>query len=104
MRCPICLEPWETDTLHDMIAEAHPDKPWYDKDRNYNDKLYSKFFKEAHTEFQKKGCEYFGTSHGDINPSAEQKAIVAIAYEIMGDDVDGIESALDDAEWLGFLD
>lgn len=29
IRCPVCTEPWEIDTLHAEVEKRFPNKPWY---------------------------------------------------------------------------
>lgn len=80
IRCPKCGEPWDIDELHELD----------DMD-----------FKTAYRKFQKVGCEVFDTDHGEVNETAA--ALAQAAYEVLGDDVDGAASMLDDAQSMGMM-
>jgi len=95
-----CGEPWDLDCLHDWVAENFDESEWkptgkYEQDR------YEKLFDKARAEFRAKGCEMFGTSHSDCSP--ERGQVFAIADELMGDDVDGAISMMEDAEAIGLF-
>lgn len=85
IRCPICGEPWDIESLHD---EAE----WLDETF---DKVRKRFYSD--------GCgKVFGV------PSCERSTdnaatIAALAYDLMGDDVDGIASMLEDADFMGLI-
>ena len=79
--CPKCSEPWDNDTLHEMVEEgAFP---------NYD---------AAAKDFRKNGCETFGSSHNAAlakgRPFAAQAA--SALYDILGDDMDGAAAMLED--------
>lgn len=82
--CPKCSEPWEIDTLHDVADEQ------------------GSSFGEVREDFYRRGCAAIGTrcnpaTVGDASPA------IAAAYDLLGDDVDGAASMLEDAEHLGLL-
>ena len=84
IRCPICGEPWEIETLHD---EADWTNETFDKVRK---------------RFYSDGCgKVFGVSCERSNDNAA--TLAALAHEVMGDDVDGIASMLEDAEYMGLI-
>lgn len=91
MRCPICSEPWELDSLHDLVAERNGDlgpelrRP------------YEVEFDEVRRDFTKRGCKAFGARHNDTTASP----LVGEVYALLGDDIDGAISLLEDAEALG---
>jgi hypothetical protein len=61
-------------------------------------------YSEANLKWQREGCEAIGAQHGDMGTWGSNAAMVAsLAYEIMGDDVDGIASMMEDAELFGIL-
>lgn len=97
LTCPVCGEPWEFDSLHDETAyrsEAITPAP----------EPYSATFDRVRAEFQREGCEAlksFGASHGPIQQNRAD--VAALAYELMGDDLDGAASMLDDADFLGLM-
>jgi hypothetical protein len=75
--CGTCGEPWEIDTVHEIAEE-------------------NKFsFNEALSFFNDKGCESLGCKHNDSINLGRAQAFSAL-YDIMGDDVDGIASMLED--------
>lgn len=83
--CPRCAEPWNTDELHYLAEELETT------------------FSDIVTQFGIKGCEVIPEqSHNQHAQLDNQRALVAaIAYEVMGDDVDGIAAMMEDAEALG---
>lgn len=83
IRCPICGEPWDMDELHDLIPDECED------------------YHKAVSLFQAKGCEAFGCSHGVVDKGAA--SLSSMLFDVFGDDVDGIASELDDAEFLGLI-
>lgn len=92
--CPICLEPWDNDTLHDVADEAAFD----------NDTERDSYAKVAAL-FRTKGCgvAFFGTGyqHGHCRPPEPQddgfeRSAVGIIYELLGDDMDGAASMMED--------
>lgn len=86
--CPQCAEPWENDCLHD---EAD------DRGTTYT---------EVMREFQTRGCETF-VSYGakcSTRDGGMRAAAAGAIYELLGDDMDGAASLLEDFEWAGMLD
>lgn len=84
IRCPICGEPWDIESLHD---EAESNGETFDKVRKL---------------FYSDGCgKVFGVSCERSTDNAAMLA--ALAYEVLGDDVDGIASMLMDAESMGLI-
>jgi hypothetical protein len=72
--CSKCSEPTENDYLHDIADEQN---------RTYSEVL---------RDFQVRGCEALGDSHGQgsANPYADA------LYDLMGDDVDGVINMMED--------
>lgn len=115
MRCHKCGEPWDLDSLHEEISdryhlELNDLREKYKNDpRRYrsNDpfqKIYEeKFFIPALEEFRKNGCRYFGLRCENETLDNDRRNVLFAIDELMGDDVDGIESAIEDAEMLGLL-
>jgi hypothetical protein len=86
--CPVCGEPWENDTLHDYAQETNST------------------YKNVYRSFINDGCGVAFTTWGvtcEPNPSMRTH-LMGVLAEIMGDDVDGIMSSMEDAEYLGILD
>lgn len=104
MRCPQpgCGEPWDLDSLHDLVSER-----WYDEHGDKpmpSGKGYEPLFEAARKDFNKRGCEAFGSRH-NVGPEQESTGAfpgipASVAYaalsDLLGDDVDGIESELED--------
>jgi len=85
--CVKCGEPWEIDTLHDVAGEL------------------GSSFDQVRKDFAIRGCQAIGSQHGDMAEIGATRAAYASAlFDLMGDDIDGIASELDDAMALGFLD
>ena len=82
IRCTTCGEPWDTDTIHEI---AHEEEVSYS---------------EALDLFRKHGCTVLGARH-NTTPDADAAHLSTLAFELMGDDIDGVAAMLDDAEALG---
>ena len=84
--CPKCGEPVEIDTLHEY-AESN-----------------EVTFQSVLDSFKKNGCGETFTEWGwQCNPSEHGKERAMIAselFDILGDDIDGIASTIDDWEYL----
>lgn len=80
--CPKCGEPWDHDTLHEVAEDS--DKP-YDT---------------VAADFRARGCEALGTKHS----AGEAHPVISAVYDMLGDDMDGAASMLEDAELFGYLD
>jgi hypothetical protein len=82
IRCPICGEPWDMDELHD------------------NDEGLS--YTEAAAVFRTEGCgAVFGGTCKPTNRATSDT--LAAIYDLMGDDMDGCASMIEDAEMMGLL-
>jgi hypothetical protein len=114
MRCIRCGEPWDLDSIHDEISAQYGDELEALRARyaghparyRYNDPFqaaYEKeFFLPAVARFRAEGCEYFGETC-EPSLSALSRELFGMIAELNGDDVDGAESDLDDAEQLGLF-
>ncbi len=101
IRCPKCGEPWDFDELHYLVEEQqHGATPWRDPDGTYHQDPYDRYFKPVMREFQRNGCEVFGTRHGtedEVGPRGLKASETAAAlYELLGDDLDGAAAMLED--------
>jgi hypothetical protein len=122
--CPTCNEPWDMDTIHEEIAERItsgdlaplPDRgdkfsgPQYEAYR----KIYEGYYDTVRGEFYRKGCKAMyafigGEPSWCIKPErlavrlSRGEAMSALA-NIMGDDLDGIASTLEDAIMFGMVE
>jgi hypothetical protein len=90
IRCPICLEPWDMDSLHDLVKEGQFPS-----------------FNDARRAFTSQGCGVAFASWGVTCVPTERKGGAAIAselYDLLGDDIDGAAALLEDAEMFGYLE
>ena len=76
LRCNTCGEPWDVFTLTDEGVSP--------------------------SVFAAKGCEAFGTRHGTTLPAGRRALLAEMSY-LLGDDIDGLASELEDAEAMGLL-
>lgn len=112
--CPVCGEPWEHDSLHEEAQERYGipyylEGSWGEprvKNPAYDGDAYQAIFKQVSAEFRSKGCAaLFGSRCS--TPSKEtdrtfgltRQAASAALYDLLGDDMDGAASMLED---LGF--
>ena len=83
--CGICGEPWDMDCLHDAVTEGRA--------TNWND---------ARVKFERKGCGLWGLKCS-TTPDTARAAAAAALMDVMGDDIDGVASMLEDTESLGMF-
>lgn len=83
--CHLCGEPVEIDYLHDVAAD------------------HDVTFSQALEAFRIHGCPALDST---CNPQGDKRRayIAGIAADLLGDDVDGIASMMDDAEYMGMFD
>jgi hypothetical protein len=125
MRCRICGEPWALDSVHEAVREEHPDLDellvrhdsvpegygyvhvrrdgsWFDQPRYERE-----FFNPKRQEFSQRGCVALdpgARTYCVPDPeTARRSATLGAIEDLMGDDVDGIESMIEDAEGMGLL-
>lgn len=95
--CPRCGEPWEIDSLHELIEEQiaviGP----------ISNEEYEDRFNQKRKEFRSVGCNVFNTKH-NVPANRNVAAISQVAFDLMGDDIDGIASMMDDAEAMGLFE
>lgn len=118
MLCRICGEQWDLDSFHEALYEIYPgevealreefggkEQTW--KHTNGFQKAYEgRYFNPLIANFRKRGCRALDPSAtycvADENVS-NRTALVEAVYDVMGDDVDGAQSMLEDAEALGLF-
>lgn len=126
--CRICGEPWDMDTLHDEIAEriaagAFQQLPDHNDYRQGTEQYakyraaYDKCYDIVRNDFYSSGCSamwaFSGRPEGETpswcvkkEPTSDKltkgEAMSAL-IDLLGDDVDGIASMMDEAEYLGFV-
>lgn len=89
--CPRCSEPWDTDELH------------YVEDAETGKKL---TYEQAKNLFRKVGCAAFeGEKAPTCGKSNDLKAEAsATLLDLLGDDIDGVASLLEDFDAVGMLE
>jgi hypothetical protein len=121
--CPTCSEPWDMDTIHHEIDERIaigdlaplPDRgdkfsgPQYEVYR----KAYDRYYSTVRADFYSRGCKAMYAFHGGepswcVKPErtsglSRGEAMSALA-DIMGDDLDGIASMMEDAVLFGMVE
>lgn len=116
--CPRCSEPWDIDSLHEAITEKYGE--WDPTAENRNSwgevrrgktvikdpRPYEDLFRETKDLFRKIGC---AAMDGGTKPTcAAEKSLrsdaSAVLMDLLGDDIDGVASMLDDFEYEGMLD
>lgn len=92
--CPKCGEPWDNDCLHEEAEDS------------------GRTYQEVSRDFASHGCAALSNAYGagvadDCKASrgnARRAEISAVAFDLMGDDTDGVASMMDDAEMFGLFD
>jgi len=93
--CTRCGEPWELDFIHDRVDEMKQDGETVNGQEPT--------FKRVKDDFIRRGCVALGGGHCESSPSLRTEAMSALA-DVLGDDVDGIASMMDDLDFMGMLD
>lgn len=120
--CPLCREPWDNDTIHDKTKELYEPEfglaPWETLEKtptsytwlnsrgNYTDqKLYEPYYYRVLNDFKRRGCIVLDGNGKWCREHRNAKGtdVVRLAYDIMGDDMDGAMSMIEDAEEMGLL-
>lgn len=86
IRCTKCGEPWDIESLHD--------------EADYREVS----FDDIRSEFSRVGCRALGCECNAATLGGHAATVASLAEELMGDDIDGIASMLEDAEFMGLLD
>jgi len=94
IRCRHCGEPWDIDELHSLPRLANYKGPMATAG------MYEDQFKQALAEFRQKGCAVFGSKCS----TRKADPLIGELQDLLGDDIDGLASELDNAEFLGLLD
>jgi hypothetical protein len=87
--CPICSEPFDHDELHSVAEEG------------------GSTYAAVSADFRKRGCKAFEIAYGPqrqcVPGDPGTSNLVAEVYGLLGDDMDGAASMLDDARAFGLL-
>lgn len=85
--CPKCAEPTDNDSLHDAVEEA----------------LFQNY-REAAAAFRSEGCTALGFSHNEETVGSLRAQASWAIMDLLGDDMDGAASMMEDFEYMGMLD
>lgn len=126
--CRICGEPWDMDTLHDEIKDRVtvgafqplPDHDNYRAGEQYNKyrAAYDRCYDIVRSDFYSQGCGAMWAFSGRLagekpswcvrkdRTSSKMTTTDAMSalIEVMGDDLDGIASMMEDAHTFGLID
>lgn len=104
--CPRCGEAWDMDCLHEEAAARYQQQ--YDQefsvaykgDPEKAKQEYDGIFREVSSEWRSIGCGAMKSIRGTDEPCERQRsmrtAMASAAYELMGDDIDGAASFMED--------
>lgn len=83
--CKFCNEPVDVYEFHDIAEE---------QEVTYDD---------VYAAFRTSGCEALGSKHNGSAIDRERAMKLDALYDLLGDDVDGAASMIDDFEYVGLL-
>lgn len=86
--CTTCGEPWAVDSLHDAVDEGNAS--------DYQDARMIFFSSGCGTLFNRRPCERPETG----GPAAMRANVTAALLDVLGDDLDGLASELEDAAFM----
>lgn len=94
--CPRCGEPWDIDSIHEEVTYR----------QELGETMVS--FYGIHRDFARRGClalTVFGVSEADCRRDTGNARAMAsgVLMDILGDDIDGVASLMDDASALGMF-
>jgi hypothetical protein len=78
VKCPICAEPWENETIHDYASE------------------YSSTYAQVAKLFRTKGCGVAFDSWDVTCEKSENSEMLSALADLLGDDLDGYASMVED--------
>ena len=87
--CPKCAEPWDMDELHEAVAAD-----------------YYPTFTEARKAFARYGCPAMdgrAKACPDTVIGHDMGNLISEVYDLLGDDLDGAASMLEDARLMGLI-
>ena len=83
VKCPKCGEPWDNDSLHEAVKRRNNEAV------DPNDKA---TYSEVAADFRSRGCAALDATCSDNIADPR----IAVAYDILGDDMDGAASIMED--------
>lgn len=86
--CPVsgCAEPVDMDYFHDVAEDT------------------GQTYTQVTRDFAVRGCEALGDTHNMKDGASWRGEAASALYDLMGDDMDGVASMLEDAEYFGMFD
>lgn len=78
IRCPKCGEPWDHDELHEQAS------------------LDGRSYDDVAAEFRARGCAAFDGARCTVPADSEMAEAAQTLYDLLGDDMDGAASMLED--------
>lgn len=113
--CTRCGGAWDMDTLHDVIDERikagmyEPlEKPsvYYGPEYDAYAKRYAVYYDEVRDDFYTRGClslTGWNVTCEKHDGSNTRALAMSVMVDFLGDDLDGIASMMDDAEFMGLI-
>lgn len=119
--CRTCGEPWDMDTLHDEISERIaigdlaplPDRgdKFHGEQYEAYRKVYDAHYTTVREDFYRRGCKaMYAFSGGEpswCKPKEQEgftrQVAMGALIDMLGDDLDGIASMMEDAEYMGMF-
>lgn len=89
IKCINCGEPWDTETIHEEIAER-----WEDTGDNED---YQRYYAIVADDFYKRGCPaFYGSKCNTDNLGDKNGEILSELYGAFGEDVDAMACMIED--------
>lgn len=112
--CKTCGEPWDMETLHEVVDErmragdlpttTFPEVLHGEEYKAYR-AIYDSNYEIVRSDFYLNGCKAmtgYSSSWCEPKQSTRTDAMSAL-IDLMGDDLDGIASMMEDAEYMGLI-
>lgn len=103
--CRTCSEPWDNDSLHEEVEARLARKA--DNERLGATFTLGTTYDEVAADFRKRGCKAlvngFGPQRSCVPGDPAQTEAFTVIYELMGDDMDGAASSIEDARSAGLI-
>ena len=92
--CSNCGEPWDIDSLHDVIAWKHPDTDLKD---------YQKVFVTVRKDFSENGCKVFGINCTAKKEEKEKNSFMKEIYDIFDGDIEAAADTIEMGKRMGIF-
>ena len=97
INCPICAEPWDMESIHEEIDSR------IEAETMQRNPEYSVMYSQVSREFRRRGCKAFtftGAAPWCVKPDNDSQyelaSVASALYDLLGDDMDGAASMLED--------